>query len=412
MISELAESPHHGTNLTVRILYVNQVGSTVGGIEAHIRDCATGLSQRGYTLGLLSGDPHLETALARPFSTTFVGRPFSPAVLKQAINEFQPDLVIVHKAERLFELELESVVPPVVVMIHDHDWICIRRHRYLPITGKICERQASISACFSCGLAVERKRGTTLGIRYRPVWHRIRDARTLHAVSGVWVASDYMKRELSRHGIDSNHITTIPLGIPDLPETYTKAAMGSIAYIGQVIRTKGLDLLLRAVAQEPSIQRLDIVGDGNQRNEFEALATSLGVDTKTVWHGKQTPNDVARIIAGAAVVVMPHRWPEPFGLVGLEAMRAGRPVITTDAGGVRTWLDPGITGLLTKPLDVPGLGRALRILLTQTERRETMGQAARSRFIRYFTMERFLERLEEAIKKTTSHPKRHTCISQ
>lgn len=347
--------------------------------------------------------------LAQPFSAIFSGRPLSQATLNRAIGTFQPNLVVIHKAERLFELGLETTPVPVVAMIHDHDWICIRRHRYLPITHTVCERKASVMACFACGLAVERNRGV-LPIRYRPVWHRTRDADTLRKIAGVWVASDYMNQELVRHGVDAKRITTIPLGVPDKPVQATQGTAGTVVYVGQILRTKGLDVLLRAMARQSCVKKLDIVGGGHQREEFEDLAKRLGVFPKTTWHGKQSPDRVASLLSAAAVVVMPHRWPEPFGLVGLEAMRAARPVITSDAGGVRTWLVPGMTGLLTRPGDVSELGRALESLLTQTEVCKTMGIAARDRFDRYFTLERFLDCLEQAIGQVTETPRRARCI--
>jgi len=96
------------------------------------------------------------------------------------------------------------------------------------------------------------------------------------------------------------------------------------------------------------------------------------------------------------VVVMPSLWPEPFGLVGIEALAAGRPVIASATGGVGDWLEHGVSGLLVKPGDVQDLARALNQLLADPQRQRAMGIAGREAVNARFSPERHVAAVLEA----------------
>ena len=77
------------------------------------------------------------------------------------------------------------------------------------------------------------------------------------------------------------------------------------------------------------------------------------------------------------MVVVPSLWPEPFGLVGIEALAAGRPVVASATGGIEDWLDDGVSGVCVKPGDARELARALDALLADPDRRRAMGEAGK-----------------------------------
>ncbi|HYJ79931.1 MAG TPA: glycosyltransferase, partial [Longimicrobiaceae bacterium] len=123
------------------------------------------------------------------------------------------------------------------------------------------------------------------------------------------------------------------------------------------------DLLIRAAAL--ASQRLGralpltLAGDGPQRAEWEALAAALGVDA--TFAGWVPAEERARLLRGASVLVVPSVWPEPFGLVGLEAGACGVPAIAFDVGGIGEWLADGVNGRLVPgdPPRVEALAEAL-----------------------------------------------------
>ena len=87
---------------------------------------------------------------------------------------------------------------------------------------------------------------------------------------------------------------------------------------------------------------------------------------------------LAREFANASVVVVPSLWPEPFGIVGIEALAAGRPVIASATGGIGDWLEDGVCGLCVPPGDAGALARALNELLADPERQDAMGAAGKA----------------------------------
>jgi len=149
---------------------------------------------------------------------------------------------------------------------------------------------------------------------------------------------------------------------------------------------KGLDVLLRALEQVPDL-RLDIVGSGPEAPRLKTLSQALAVSDRVRWYGEYPDDDLPRRMADADFLVLPSvTVEEMFGLVVLEAMAAGRPVITTALpSAVREVNVPGVTGLEVPLRDVAALARALDLLSRDGARRMAMGQAGRKRVEERFT---------------------------
>jgi glycogen(starch) synthase len=152
-----------------------------------------------------------------------------------------------------------------------------------------------------------------------------------------------------------------------------------IIAFGRVVPKKGFDLLIRAFARVSAAHRdvtLTIGGDGSSRADLEALAKELEIADQVRFPGRLDRGEVAAALAGAEIFVMPSRL-EPFGIVLLEAWRAGRPVVATSIGGPPEFLEDGRTGLLVDPNDTDALAAALERLLGDRALREAIGAAGR-----------------------------------
>jgi rhamnosyl/mannosyltransferase len=160
-------------------------------------------------------------------------------------------------------------------------------------------------------------------------------------------------------------------------------------FIGRLLRYKGVDVLLRALEHVPNL-RLDIVGAGPEGPRLRTLAQALAVQDRVRWYGEYPDEDLPRRMADADFLVLPSvTVEEMFGLVVLEAMAAGRPVITTALpSAVREVNVPGVTGLEVPLRDVDALAEALDRLARDPELRERMGTAGRARVAERFTRER------------------------
>jgi glycosyltransferase involved in cell wall biosynthesis len=109
---------------------------------------------------------------------------------------------------------------------------------------------------------------------------------------------------------------------------------------GRLTLKKGFDLLLKAFAQAQAVEReidLIIAGKGEEQNALIQQAKQLGLERRVHFRGQATPEEVVRLLNGCLFVVVPSRY-EPFGIVALEALAAGKPLLATKTGGLAEFL--------------------------------------------------------------------------
>ena len=155
---------------------------------------------------------------------------------------------------------------------------------------------------------------------------------------------------------------------------------------GRLQQSKGLDVLIRALptlcARFPSLT-VEILGEGPMRLQYEALAKELGVERRCHFAGKIEQAQVLKRMSSAWVTVVPSRA-EAFGLVNVESMSMGTPVVASRVGGIPDIVRDGVDGFLVPPGDPEALAEKLAILLGDRELREQMGRNARDRFFSTF----------------------------
>jgi glycosyltransferase involved in cell wall biosynthesis len=152
-----------------------------------------------------------------------------------------------------------------------------------------------------------------------------------------------------------------------------------ILAIGRHVPQKGFDVLLQAFAKaNPDSHDLLLAGDGPNRAELEALTKQLGLNGKVHFLGRVDHDQAVRLFTGCAFFILPSRH-EPMGIVNLEAMAAGKPVIATHVGGVPELVINGETGLLIPGDNVPALATAITQLTTDGDMRHRFGENGRRR---------------------------------
>jgi glycosyltransferase involved in cell wall biosynthesis len=144
-----------------------------------------------------------------------------------------------------------------------------------------------------------------------------------------------------------------------------------LLYVGRVVEQKGVATAIEALAQLPAAAELRIVGEGDPgyRRTLEDTAARLGVGSRVVFEQPRPRDQLAAVYRWADAVVFPVRWEEPWGLVPLEAMALGRPVVATGRGGSGDYLRDGENALLFAPGDASALARALDALSRDPARR-------------------------------------------
>lgn len=146
--------------------------------------------------------------------------------------------------------------------------------------------------------------------------------------------------------------------------------------LGRHVRQKGFDVLLEAMAQVPKSHDLIMAGDGPERHALETQSIALGLTGRVHFVGRLSASDVRRYMKGAAVFVLPSRH-EPFGIVNLEAMASGTPVVATRVGGVPEFVADGVSGVLVEAGDAKVLAEAVCKLIASREQRLLLAEAGR-----------------------------------
>jgi len=156
--------------------------------------------------------------------------------------------------------------------------------------------------------------------------------------------------------------------------------------VAHLIPEKGGEVLLRALPELPPRIQAWVVGDGPDADRLRRLAEELGLAKQVRFLGNQ--DEVQRYMQAADCLVCPSLWQEAAGLVNIEALACGIPVVASRVGGIPEIVEHGRTGLLFEPGRPEQLAAALRFLLEKPELRVQMGRAARTAAAERYSAER------------------------
>lgn len=147
-----------------------------------------------------------------------------------------------------------------------------------------------------------------------------------------------------------------------------------LLYVGRLDPRKGVDTAVQAMRRLPEGATLELIGGWDQREEdrLRQLARELAVEPRVRFAGQLGRSEIAAAYEGADVVVFPVRWEEPWGLVPLEAMAKGRPVVATGRGGSAEYLREGVNCLLFEADQPEALAAAVRRLADDTALRNRL----------------------------------------
>ncbi|HWD94272.1 MAG TPA: glycosyltransferase family 4 protein [Verrucomicrobiae bacterium] len=389
----------------MRLLFVHDRFGAMAGAEVNLQLTAAALKTRGHQAGLLHGPPtgKGEEVWSDLFPERFaLAAENNSRAARAALETFQPDAIYVHKmAEAAVLATLADSGVPVVRMVHDHDLYCMRSYKYFPLTRTICTRGAGLHCIFPCGATIARNRGGAFPLKWMSYRARKKEIALNRRFERMIVATDYMKRELLRNGFDARRIE-IHAPVPRGEERAAGASFSGrnlIIYAGQVIRGKGVDVLLESLAQVRVPFECLIFGDGHHRAYCEELARRLGLEDRVQFKGYVAPAELENFYAQASLAVVSSVWPEPFGAVGLEAMRHGLPVVAFEAGGIGEWLLDGENGFLVPWMNRKEFAARIEQLLADKTQARQFGERGRRLLRDKFNFEQYISGLEEMFSR-------------
>jgi len=305
----------------MRILHVADRLSTRGGADWHLLGLLYELGRDGET-NLAVG--RKEVPPAESCQVTIVpgleaGSAAALDALEALAHRLSPDVIHLHNCMGPAVLRW-GAARGAILTVQDHRVFCPGRGK-LTLDGRVCREPMAPSTCANCFEDHE------YFDRMFDVTRRRLDA--LGGMRAVIVLSRYMRDELVAVGVDVARIAVIPPFVHGLDTTATADGPPCVLFVGRLVAAKGVFDVVDAHRLSGVGLPLVFAGTGSERARLE----TAGCDVLG-W----VPHDrLASIYKRACVLMMPSRWQEPFGIVGLEALTMSVPVVAWDSGGVSEW---------------------------------------------------------------------------
>jgi len=394
----------------MRILIATSNRIVVGGVETYLEALLPRLLVSGHELAIVHEEatiPGRET-IDQPGGgvTTWSVAELGGEGAKRAFDQWKPDVVYSHGL-RGADLESHLIENyPVVLYAHNYYGTCV--------SGRKCHSFPRATPCgrtFGPGCMVQYYPRRCGGLDPGTMWRMFQRQTMLHSrlprFPAILVASRHMFEEFQFNGVNADKLHVVPLPATNIVPMSTapreRIPSGRILFVGRLMDVKGVDYLIRAIAQVGRKLRLTVAGEGPERERLETLAKRLGVEAEFAgWVGTR---EKISLIQQADLVAVPSVWPEPFGLVGVEAGCLGVPAIAYQVGGIRDWLIPGESGELAPadPPSVEGLRDAILRALADQIHFSRLCRGAWENSKR-FSMEAHLARLEPLLAAAVNRP--------
>ena len=388
----------------MRILIAHEALSGAGGVETYLETIIPALQSRGHAVAFLHFDSRTAPGPTRlEFDTvpTFGVQDDGRADVMQRIRAWSPDVCFSHNMRPLDVDDSLADEWPVVKMMHGYFGTCISAQKcHASPQPRACKRTFG-PACLAlygprrCG----QLRPARLFQDYR--W-TLRQRRLLDRYAAIVVASAHMADEYQRHGVAEDRVTAIPLFSPwGVTSARMDTTVPTVLFAGRLTALKGARILADAVAEAQTRLnaplRLIVAGDGPDRAALEKRTRVLNLEAS--FTGWVTGPERLALFMRSSVLAMPSVWPEPFGLVGLEAASFGIPTVAFDVGGIWEWLRDGVNGRLVEPAGgAQAFGEALASVLGDARTLSALSTGALSR-ARYLTVDTHVTKLEHILAR-------------
>lgn len=360
-------------------------GVDAGGQNVHVAALAASLVSRGHQVTVFSrrDDPSSARVVTTPDGYVVEHVPAGPPtqVPKDQLLQYMPafaDYLTSRWASRPYDI------------VHTHFWMS-----GVAAMAAVAKSDMPVVQTFHALGSVKRRQQ---GLRDTSPRSRIEHERQLCAVVDTVIATCTDEvRELRSLGIDSGKVSVVPCGVDVhsfVPTPPPAQHPPRLLVVGRLVERKGIGNVIEALASLPGVELViaggpskDALGADPEVNRLRSLARAHAVAARVRFVGGVDRSEVPRLIRSADVVVAVP-WYEPFGIVPLEAMACGRPVVGSAVGGLLDTVVPGETGELVPPRRPDLLAAALRNLLADPARRRAYGRAGFARATRVYRWER------------------------
>ncbi len=353
-------------------------GADAGGQNVHVAELSSALTRRGHEVTVYTrrDDPDLPDRVDMPHGYAVVHVPAGPA------EQLPKDELLVHMGAFAQHLDAQwSADRPDVA--HAHFWMSgfatqlAARHLDLP----------AVQTFHALGVVKRRHQGAD---DTSPKERQHLEA--MVARCATWVAATCTDEvfELMRMGRPRARMSVVPCGVdvnlftPGGPKA-PRGERHRIVSVGRFVPRKGFDVVVRALPSIPDTELVIVGGPDKSRLDSDPeacrlmeLAAKLGVADRVQLHGSVAREDMPAVLRSADVVACTP-WYEPFGIVPLEAMACGVPVVASAVGGMLDTVVHDVTGRLVKPKSPTEVAAAVNQLMRDDFLRQSLGAAGRDR---------------------------------
>lgn len=381
-----------------KMLIVNANSFFIGGIERYIHQVASLLKKEGWTLyGLFENKSDKNDGFLDPFETVYYDEPKKRNNLSNMLAEVGVKVAFTHKITNPNLLQSLQNHFKVISVIHDHDYYCMRKHKYFPFRRINCKGPYRPISCTLCSLMIERKLGGVIPFRPIGASHKRKLLKLIRQADASIVLSDYMKNNLIMNHWNPQKIFKIyPIQKLYDPPMLKKNSEIKLLFVGQLLRGKGVDLLLTALKHIKKPYQADIVGVGNDEIFIRRLIIKYGLHDKVNLIG--WAKDVTPFYHNADIIIVPSRWQEPFGLIGPESFANGKPVVGFDVGGISEWLKDGVNGYLIPPHNTRIMAERIERLMTNFNDMLKFGENGYKMVAEEYTTQRFMTQFNNLLQ--------------
>lgn len=313
------------------------------------------------------------------------------------------DVVHVHEVQNTNLVSYLVDRVPTVVHLHNYNYWCPGNDLFYAATDEICP----LSLGWKCVPNAYLKRCNNRHPKrlYRSILNTAKKKALYERNVRFVVSSNYMRDRAVRAGVPAEKIDIVSYAVDklrfDIEDTPLLSSLepGYVLFVGRLAQSKGVRYLMDAFAGlQDTAGQLVIVGDGQHRDNVESYVRKKGLRGRVHLLGWQSGAALSSLYNHCRVLVVPSVWDEVFGIVGLEAMAAHKPVVAFDVGGISQWLEDGVTGFLVPRKDATALAEKISLLLENPELAQRMGEAGYERFVQNFTVERQARRLMDVYR--------------
>ncbi len=381
-------------NKRMKILFLNTFSTVHGGVERLLFDTSTELLAQGHDVSMVIARDDRRSPNPE-FWPSRINRYYVPELIVPVTDRYNydrarrseqyletrrylqdildiesPDIIHIHNFPCLEVLKEIRTKAPIVRTIHSYENQCQNHMKLLP-DGSVCSHPLGEACMAICGF-----QKTFKAVRVRS------ENAFMKKFSRLLAISSYIEEVLVTNGFCRKQIRVLPNFTRLEPKASSVQEDNSVLYVGRITPEKGLLQLIESLKRTVSKPRLVIVGKdgvlGQSAFQEQAIQAAAEAGIELEVHGWLVGDALREAYARAKVVAFSSVWPEPFGLVGIEAMMQGKPVVAFDAGGVRQWLEHGRTGFVAPHGDVVAYAARIDELLADDALRSRMGAAAQT----------------------------------